>query len=64
MAMLDTGMGEQFNSDREALAEANRRDDTGYEAGLNDAYNARSQKRLAAYDAARARTNRRLRVRT
>jgi hypothetical protein len=51
MAMLDNGMGEQFDADSKALAEANKRDDTGYESGLNDFTNARSQQRAAGFQA-------------
>jgi hypothetical protein len=51
MSMMDTGMGEQFDADSKALAEANRRDDTGYEAGLGDYYNAANQKRGAGFQA-------------
>jgi hypothetical protein len=51
MAMLDSGMGDQFNADREALAESNKRDDTGYEAGLNNFYNAAQQQRGDTYAA-------------
>jgi hypothetical protein len=50
MEMLDTGMGEQFAADRDALAENNNRDDTLYKAGIDDHFNATSQKRAAAYD--------------
>jgi hypothetical protein len=51
MAMLDTGMGEQFAADRDALAENNKRDDTLYDAGIGDHYTAENQRRTAAYDA-------------
>jgi hypothetical protein len=36
MEMLDTGMGEQFAADRDALSENNKRDDTLYDAGVGD----------------------------
>jgi hypothetical protein len=51
MEMLDTGMGEQFAADRDALSENNKRDDTLYDAGVGDHFTAENQRRAAAYDA-------------
>jgi hypothetical protein len=51
MGMLDTGMGEQFAADRDALANNNSLDRLPYEAGVNDHFNAQQQKRTAAYEA-------------
>lgn len=49
MEMVDSGMGEQFGADQKALDVLNGRDNTAYEAGLNDHYNAASQQRGDAY---------------
>jgi hypothetical protein len=51
MGMLDTGMGEQFAADRDALANNNSLDRLPYEAGVNDHFAAQNQKRAAAYEA-------------
>jgi hypothetical protein len=51
MQMLDAGMGEQLNADQKALDELNGRDDTLYQAGINDHYNAANQQRGDAYAA-------------
>lgn len=51
MGMLDTGMGEQFAADRDALANNNSLDRLPYEAGVNDHFTAENQRRAAAYDA-------------
>lgn len=51
MRFLEDGMGEQFQSDREALGYEQDLDKTEYSAGLNNRNDAESAKRGAAYTA-------------